>query len=130
MASIVEGEAASDEERPIVASVMYNRLNNWENPVLGMDSTVYYGCLLLGEKFSTEIDSPYNTYRYAGLPPGPIKVASVAGIDAVLNAPVHNYLYMCAKEDFSGAHNFASTFSEHQQNARRYVEALNARGIR
>ena len=75
-------------------------------------------------------DSPYNTYRHAGLPPGPIKVASVQGINAVLNAEKHDYLYMCAKEDFSGTHNFARTSSEHMQNARRYQQALNARNIR
>jgi hypothetical protein len=74
---------------------------------------------------------PYNyTYRYAGLPPGPIKIASVQGIDAVLNRADHNYLYMCAKEDFSGTHNFAVTYQEHMKNAARYAKALNERGIK
>jgi UPF0755 protein len=75
-------------------------------------------------------DSPYNTYRNLGLPPGPIKIASVKGIDAVLNYVKHNYLYMCAKEDFSGSHNFAVTYGEHLRNAAKYAKALNERGIK
>ena len=76
------------------------------------------------------VESPYNTYRVDGLPPGPIRIASIAGLDAVLNHIEHPYIYMCAKEDFSGTHNFAATLSEHYKNARRYVKALNERGIR
>ena len=72
LASIVEAEAAKDSERATVASVMFNRLNNWEKPYLEMDSTVYYGAKLLGTTFSTELDSPYNTYYYPGIPAGPI----------------------------------------------------------
>ena len=77
-----------------------------------------------------KFDSPYNTYQNAGLPPGPIKIASVAGIDAVLNRVDHEYLYMCAKEDFSGTHNFAKTYQEHLRNAAKYTKALNERGIK
>jgi UPF0755 protein len=77
-----------------------------------------------------QVESPYNTYKYAGLPPGPIRMASISAIDAVLNPLKSDYIYMCAKEDFSGSHNFAVTYSEHMANARRYQHALNQRGIR
>ena len=85
MASIVEAEAGRDDERPKIAAVMYNRLNNWENPLLGMDSTVYYGAMLLNKKFTVELDSPYNTYKYPGIPAGPICNPGLTSIRAVLH---------------------------------------------
>ena len=73
-----------------------------------------------------EIDSPYNTYRYTGLPPGPINMPYVSSIESVLNYQKHNYYYMCAREDFSGFHNFAANLADHQKNAARYQRALSA----
>src|SRR5690606_718982 len=75
------------------------------------------------------VDNPYNTYRYKGLPPGPIMLPSIASIDAVLNHQKHEYIYMCAKDDFSGYHNFAKTQAEHLINARKFQRALNERNI-
>ena len=131
LASIVEEETANKTEMPRVAGMYYNRLRK---PMpLQADPTIKFA---LGDFAITRIyhnmlfvDSPYNTYKYEGLPPGPIRMASVTGIDAVLNMERHDYLYMCAKEDFSGTHNFAVTYDEHLQNAARYSKALNERNI-
>jgi UPF0755 protein len=76
-----------------------------------------------------QVESPYNTYKYVGLPPGPIYMAGKKSIDAVLNYQSHTYLYFCARPDRSGYHDFAVTFEQHKQNARRYQSSLNARGI-
>ena len=123
----------------MIAGMYYNRLNfrDAEYPKgmpLQADPTIKFalGNFSLKRIYHNMLktDSPYNTYTHAGLPPGPIRIPSVAGIDAVLNLVHHNYLYMCAKEDFSGTHNFAATYKEHLANAARYSKALNSRGIK
>lgn len=99
MASIIEGEAANDKERADVASVMYNRIRNWDYPLLGMDSTVNYAAKLLGVDFSTSIDSPYNTYRYPGLPAGPINNPGMNSIMAALQPNNTDYYYFATAKD-------------------------------
>ena len=79
--------------------------------------------------YHTTFDSPYNTYMYAGLPPGPISMASIPSLDAVLNFEDHDYLYFCAKPDESGSHAFAATFAAHKVNAERFQAFLRTRGI-
>ncbi len=132
LASIVEEETAKNDERPKVARLYLNRLD--KHMRLQADPTVKFatGDFTLRRINASHlaIESPYNTYRINGLPPGPIRVPYAATLDAVLNAPLHPYLYMCAKEDFSGYHNFATDYATHQANARRYQAELNRRGIR
>ena len=132
LASIIDEETANNAEKPMIAGMYLNRLNT--NMPLQADPTIKFALKQfelkrIWQKLLT-IDSPYNTYKNTGLPPGPIKIASIQGIDAVLNAAHHDYLYMCAKEDFSGTHNFATTYQEHLKNAAKYTKALNERGIR
>ena len=132
LASIIDEETANNAEKPMIAGMYLNRLK--EGMPLQADPTIKFalkdfGLKRIYNKLLT-IDSPYNTYRNEGLPPGPIKIASIQGIDAVLNYVEHDYLYMCAKEDFSGTHNFARTYQEHLQNAAKYTKALNERGIK
>ena len=132
LASIVDEETANTAEKPMIAGMYLNRLR-MDMP-LQADPTVKFAmkdfALRRIYRDMLLFDSPYNTYRNAGLPPGPIKIASVKGIEAVLNHVEHDFLYMCAKEDFSGTHNFAVTYREHLRNAARYVAALNSRGIK
>ncbi len=132
LASIIDEETANNAEKPMIAGMYLNRLK--EGMPLQADPTIKFAM----KRFELRriyhdmlfYDSPYNTYRNIGLPPGPIKIASIKGIDAVLNRVPHDYLYMCAKEDFSGTHNFARTYSEHLKNAAKYSKALNERGIK
>lgn len=131
LASIVEQETIKSDELPIVAGLYINRLK--KGMYLQADPTVKYavGDFSIKRVLNKhlEIDSPYNTYKNVGLPPGPICFPSVKTIDAVLNFEDHNYLYMCAKEDFSGYHSFAATLAQHNRNAARYRSALNRNNI-
>lgn len=132
LASIVDKETTNVDEMPMVAGMYLNRLRT--NMLLQADPTVKFalGNFALRRIFNSHLacDNPYNTYKYAGLPPGPICVPSPQAINAVLHPAQHNYLYMCAKEDFSNAHNFAVTYAEHLANARHYQQALNQRNIK
>ena len=131
LASIVQAESQKSDERPKIAGVYLNRLR------IGMplqaDPTLVFAAGDFSIKRLTAkqmaIDSPYNTYKYAGLPPGPINLPDINSLDAVLNYEKHSYLYFCAKEDFSGYHSFAVGYDEHLNNARRYQRALNAANI-
>jgi len=132
IASIVEEETNNNEEKPIIASVYLNRLK--KGMALGADPTVKFavGDFTLKRilKIHTATHSPYNTYLNTGLPPGPICTPSEKSIDAVLNAANTDYLFFCAKEDFSGSHNFAATYAAHLLNAKKYQHALDLRNIK
>lgn len=131
LASIVDKETTKVSEMPRIAGVYINRLNNgW---MLQADPTLVFA---LGDfeikrvlDKHKEIDSPYNTYKNIGLPPGPICSPSIAAIDAVLNAENHRYFYFCAKDDLSGYHVFAKNIKEHNSNANKYRKALNKHKI-
>jgi len=126
LASIIDKETQKNDEKPIIAGVYINRIKrNW---LLQADPTLIFALNDFGVKrvlnIHKEIDSPYNTYKYPGLPPGPICIPSISSIDAVLNYQEHDYLFFCAKEDLSGYHNFARNNSEHSRNAENYQRAL------
>lgn len=131
LASIVEQETKKNDEKPIVAGVYLNRLKR--NIPLQADPTIVFA---LGDfsirrilKKHLKIKSPYNTYINRGLPPGPICFPDIYSIKSVLNFKKHDYIYFCAKEDFSGYHNFAKTLYQHNRNARKYQRALNKKRI-
>lgn len=130
LASIVERETNAVSEKPTIAGVYLNRLKI--DMKLQADPT----CVFATRDFATHrvtewhtnYDSPYNTYRYKGLPPGPISMASIPSLDAVLNYDHHNYLYFCAKPDESGTHSFAETFAAHKVNADRFQAYIRSKG--
>ncbi len=132
IASIVQSESSIKTEQQKIAGVYINRLK--QGMRLQADPTVVFANgnfdvqrVLSADK---EIDSPYNTYRYKGLPPGPICMVNPSTIDAVLNFTKHNYTYFCAKADFSGYSNFTNDYKVHMKNAATYQEALNQKGIK
>jgi len=131
LASIVDEETIKGDEKPIVAGVYINRLNRGMK--LDADPTLKFAAgdfsLRRVLNIHKKIDSPYNTYMYAGLPPGPIRQPSISGLNSVLNYQKHKYIFFCAKHDFSGYHAFAKTLSKHNRNARQYQRALNNRRI-
>jgi UPF0755 protein len=131
LASIVEEESNKNDEKPLISSVYLNRFRKGMR--LQADPTVKFAlqdfALRRIREGHLQFDSPYNTYIYPGLPPGPICTPSTKTLEAVLNTPDTDYLYFCAKSDFSGYHAFAATYEEHMKNAHLYQAALNARGI-
>jgi len=132
LASIVERETNQKDEKERMAGVYVNRLK--KGMLLQADPTVVFATRDFTARRvlnrHTEYDSPYNTYMYTGLPPGPISMASISSIDGVLNAEDHDYIFFCAKGDGTGYHAFAKTLSGHNANARRYQANLKKRGGR
>lgn len=132
LASIVCKETNKTDEMPLVAGLYMNRLKT--GMLLQADPTVKFALNqpLLKRLYEGHlaVESPYNTYKYKGLPPGPICIPLKQAIEAVLHRAEHDYLYMCAKEDFSGYHNFTASYNEHLLNARRYQAALDRQDIR
>jgi len=131
LASIIDFEAMKSEEKPRIAGVYLNRLRR--GIPLQADPTIKFALndftlnRILYDYL--KVDSPYNTYKYKGLPPGPIGCPTIESIDAVLNADKNDYLYFAARADFSGYHNFSRTLAEHNRNAAQYQRELNRRKI-
>jgi UPF0755 protein len=132
LASIVEEENHRTEEQARIAGVYINRLN--KGMYLQADPTIKFALQDFGRKrllyVDLKVNSPYNTYKHTGLPPGTIRIPSPTCIDKVLNYEKHNYLFMCAREDFSGYHNFAVTAAGHSVNVSKYHKALNRNKIK
>jgi len=132
LAAIVDAEASHDDEMPTIAGLYLNRLKKGmkleSDPTIIFAENDYTIRRVLRRYLS--INSPYNTYMYTGLPPGPIMMPSINAINAVLDYQKSDYIYMCAKEDFSGYHNFATNMADHLVNAHKYQEALNERNIK
>lgn len=132
LASIVDAEALHDNEMPAIAGLYLNRLNR--DMKLEADPTLIFALKDFTIKRVLNkykiFNSPYNTYLNTGLPPGPIMMPSVNAVKAVLNYQKHNYIYMCAKEDFSGYHNFATNMADHLVNARKFHQALDNLNIK
>lgn len=126
LASIVQAESVKHEEAPIIAGLYINRLK--KDIPLQADPTLVFavGDFTLKRVLNEhkEIDSPYNTYINRGLPPGPVNMPEIFALNAVLNYTPSDYLYMCAKEDFSGNHNFTHSYQQHMNNAIKYQRAL------
>lgn len=132
IASIVEEETNKESDKGNIASVYINRINRGMN--LGADPTVKFALKDFGIKRVLHehltIESPYNTYKYKGLPPGAICTPSIKTIDAVLNAPRTDYLFFCADASLDGSSHFSSNFAEHQQYAKQYHNTMNERNIK
>jgi UPF0755 protein len=128
----VERETNRESEKPTIAGVYLNRLR--KGMALQADPTLVYANRDFDARrvlnWHKEIESPYNTYKYTGLPPGPICVPSPTSVDAVLSAPRHSYIYFCARPDGTGYHDFSVTFDQHLAFARAFQRNLNKRDIK
>jgi len=138
LAAIVQKETARIDERPRVAGVYLNRLR--VGMLLQADPTVIYAIKRASGDFDQvikrvlyadlEIDSPYNTYKYGGIPPGPITMPDISSIDAVLNPEKHDYFYFVADVSNFGYHKFAKTLSQHNRNKAEYIRWINNQGLK
>lgn len=138
LASIVHKETAKIDERPRVAGLYLNRLRM--GMLLQADPTVIYAIKKHRNDFNLvikrvlykdlELDSPYNTYKYAGVPPGPITMPDISAIDAVLSPEKHDYIYMVANVENFGYHKFAKTGAQHNRNKTQYIRWINSQNIK